>query len=177
MKRSIYFIRHAKAKGFQKGESDFERSLKKKGYKDIKTIGSYLQLYGANPDIVLSSCALRAQQTAIELLGTMKSDAPIQYLQELYEPFIKEIINIIQAIDEKIKTIFIIGHAPQMIELINYVSDEHISKLPTLGVVKVDFDCDSWEQIDLKKGCIDFFIYPKQFQYYLPNQIRAILPR
>jgi len=41
--------------------------------------------------------------------------------------------------------------------------------------VAIDFDIERWSDIGYTKGKMDFFIFPKQFQYYIPNQIRAVL--
>jgi len=57
----------------------------------------------------------------------------------------------------------------------NMLMDEHISKIPGMGVVAIDFEIDQWSEIAHTKGKMDFFIFPKQFQYYIPNQIRAVL--
>ena len=61
--KTIYFIRHAKTGWSIPNTSDFEREVSKKGKRDIKTMGSYLALRGIKPDLILSSCALRAQET------------------------------------------------------------------------------------------------------------------
>jgi phosphohistidine phosphatase len=53
--------------------------------------------------------------------------------------------------------------------------DEHISKFPSLGIISIHFDIDSWNDIAKNKGEIDFFIFPKQFKYYMPKQIRSFL--
>jgi phosphohistidine phosphatase len=175
--KTIYFIRHAKSKYFSYGESDYERPLKKKGYKDIQMIGSYLKLRGISPDIFLSSCALRAQESALELAKRIDYDGKIEYFQELYMSSNEEVIEILKAQDDALDMLFIMGHNPFLSELVNTLSREYISKIPTMGIVAVNFEEDSWSDIVQKKGDIDFFIFPKQFKYYVPNQIRAILPR
>ena len=73
--------------------------------------------------------------------------------------------------------IFIVGHNPQITGLANMLTDEHVSKIPTMGVVAMTFDTDRWQALEEEKGKIDFFIFPKQFEYYMPNQIRAVLDR
>ena len=79
--------------------------------------------------------------------------------------------------DDSYEAIFVIGHNPQITDMANMLIDEHISKIPTMGVVAIEFDVSKWSDIFQQKGHLDFFIYPKQFQYYVPNQIRAVLNR
>ncbi len=175
--KKIYLIRHAKAEGFLEGVSDFERTLKKRGLKDIEMIASYMALQGISPDVILSSCAMRAEQTALQLAKRLDFDGKKYFLEELYYAPNKEILGIIMAQEKSCDSIFIIGHNPQLNELVNTLSSEHISKIPTTGVVALSFDLDSWSEIEAVKGKLDFFIYPKQFEYYMPKQIRTTLPR
>ncbi|NPA66679.1 MAG: histidine phosphatase [Epsilonproteobacteria bacterium] len=174
--KTIYFFRHAKAKNFHQDESDFEREISNKGKKQIRTISSYLKLRGILPDLILSSCALRAQQTAIGLCDTLEYNGKIDYLNQLYRgSSSKDILDIIEIQDDRYDTLFVIGHHPDITELVNTLTDEHISKVPSMGVVAIKFNIDSWSKLEVKKGKVDFFIFPKQFQYYMPNQIKATL--
>jgi phosphohistidine phosphatase len=173
--KKIYLIRDAKAEDFSDGVSDFERALRKKGYKELKTIGSYLRLRGISPDIILSSCALRAQQTTTTLSEALSFDKESLFLEELYYPPYDDIISIIMAQDKEYESMFLIAHAPYITELANRLSSETIAKIPAAGVVALDFDIDEWSELELNSGSVDFFIYPKQFQYYMPRQIRAHL--
>ena len=173
--KTIYLIRHAKSGWNQPDTRDFERALSKRGKKDLNTIGSYLALRGIKPDVILSSCALRAQQTADILSQKINSDSKKYYLKELYLSSLEEMKEIIMAQESSVKTIFLVGHNPQLHELANSFIDEHINKLPTLGIVAIDFDISDWSEIEDEKGKLDFFIFPKQFKYYMPRQIRGFV--
>ena len=69
--------------------------------------------------------------------------------------------------------ILVVGHNPQLTEVVNMLTKEHVSKIPTVGVVAINFNIDEWNELEEAKGEIDFFIYPKQFKYYMPKQIRT----
>ena len=129
------------------------------------------------PDLILSSCALRAQQTTDLLAQKIEFKGKKYYLKELYLTSLEAIKEIICIQDNSFDSIFIIGHNPQLHELTNSLIDEHISKFSSLGIVAIDFDIDRWNQIEKTKGKIDFFIFPKQFKYYMPKQIRTYLGR
>lgn len=72
-------------------------------------------------------------------------------------------------------SILVVGHNPQVTELANMLTEEHISKIPSLGVVAMDFDIETWGELEDAQGEINFFIYPKQFKYYMPKQIKTTL--
>ena len=173
--KKIYLIRDAKAEDFSEGVSDFERPLRKKGYKELKTIGSYLRLRGISPDLVLSSCALRAQQTAISLCESLSFDGEKLFLEELYYPPYDDIISIIMAQEKECSSIFLIAHAPYITDLANRLGSETIAKIPAAAVLSLAFDINEWSELELQSGSYEFFIYPKQFKYYMPRKIRAIL--
>jgi phosphohistidine phosphatase len=168
-------IRHAKSSWKDIDASDFERGLTKKGRKHIETIGSYLKLRGVLPDHILSSCAVRTQETADLLAKKLEYDGQTEYLQELYFTDTETLKEILLMQDDTFDTVFVIGHNPQITDMANMLIDEHISKIPTMGVVAINFETDSWNELIHTEGKLDFFIYPKQFQYYVPKQIRAIL--
>lgn len=174
--KTIYFIRHAKAGWSVPDTSDVERSISKKGKRESRTMGSYLALRGIKPDLILSSCALRAQQTTDLLAETIGFEGKRYYLEELYLTSVEAIREIISIQDDEVERMFIVGHNPYLHELANSLMDEHISKFPSLGIIAIDFDIDSWGEIESAKGKIDFFIFPKQFKYYMPKQIRTYLP-
>jgi phosphohistidine phosphatase len=134
-----------------------------------------LALRGIKPELILSSCALRAQQTADLLAKKIDFDGVKHYLEELYLSSLEEMKDIIMVQDNSVDAMFLIGHNPQLHELINTLVDEHINKLPTLGVVAIEFDISQWSEIEDTKGRLDFFIFPKQFKYYMPRQIRGLL--
>jgi phosphohistidine phosphatase len=173
--KTLYLIRHAKSGWSVPDTSDFERSLSKKGKKDINTIGSYLSLTGVNPQLILSSCALRAQQTTDLLAKKINFTGKKYYLEELYLTGVEDISEIISIQEDQVDSMFIIGHNPQLHELANSLINDHISKFPSLGVIAINFDIEEWNEILNKKGEIDFFIFPKQFKYYMPKQIRTQL--
>ena len=173
--KTLYLIKHAKSDWSVPGESDMERGITKKGLKHIKTMGSYLFLRGIKPDVILSSCALRAQETSNILAEKIDFSGPKHYLQELYLSPPELIKEIIMAQDDELSSMFIIGHNPQLSELVFMLSGEHIAKMPSLGIVAVEFDIQEWSELEEKQGTIEFFISPKQFKYYMPKQIRTTL--
>ena len=72
-------------------------------------------------------------------------------------------------------TIFVVGHNPQVTEFAKMMTGGAVSKIPALGVVAINFDIEEWNKLGEAEGKVDFFIYPKQFKYYMPKQIRSAL--
>jgi len=173
--KTLYLIRHAKSDWSIPGESDMERGLRKKALKEIDTMGDYLTVRDIFPDLILSSCALRAQETSNILAKKIKYFGPKHYLEDLYSSSPELIKDIIMAQDDEYSNIFIIGHNHQLRELIFMLSNQHIEKIPSLGIAAIEFDIQSWEELEDIKGKLDFFITPNKFTYYMPKQAEGVL--
>jgi len=128
-----------------------------------------------SPDLILSSLAFRAQLTADRLAKKIGYRNGIHYMEELYLVRPKTIMNVVSLQDDHYNSIFLIGHNPELTEFANILIEDDFTKLPTLGIVAIDLDIDSWSEIGDTKGVVNFFIYPKQFKYYIPKQIRSTL--
>ena len=138
-------------------------------------MGSYLKLRGILPDLVIASCSLRTQETADKLADKLEFEGPRYYLKELYLTQPETLKETLMMQEKHFDSILVVSHNPQVTELANMLTEEHISKIPTVGVVAINFDIKKWSQLEEAQGEIDFFIYPKQFKYYMPKQIRSTL--
>ncbi len=127
------------------------------------------------PDLILSSCSLRTQETAEKLADKLDFEGAKHYLQELYLTPVQILKETLLMQEDHLDTIFVVGHNPQITDFANMLTDEHIAKIPTSGVVAINFDIDTWSELNEAQGKIDFFIHPKQFKYYMPKQIRSTL--
>jgi len=86
------------------------------------------------------------------------------------------ILEILSMQEEEHESIFLIAHNPELSEVANFLSPDHFGKIPALGVVSLQFDIERWSELETgMESKTDFFIYPKQFRYYMPRQIRATL--
>jgi len=135
-----------------------------------------MALRNIKPDMILSSAALRAQLTADGLAEKIEYTQPVQYMDELYLTAPEMIINVLSLQEDSYESIMVVGHNPALSEVANILQHENFTKFPTLGVLAITLDIDSWEEIkESCHGTIDFFIFPKQFKYYMPGQIRSTL--
>jgi len=132
-------------------------------------------LRGILPDLIISSCSIRTQETADGLADKLEFEGPRYYLQELYLTLPKTLKETLMMQENHFNTIFVVGHNPQVTEFAKMMTGGVVSKIPALGVVAINFDIEEWNKLEVAEGKVDFFIYPKQFKYYMPKQIRASL--
>jgi phosphohistidine phosphatase len=159
--KTLYIVRHAKSYLKEPGIPDHERPLLEKGKKRTKRIIDFLLLHRVKPDIILSSSARRAIETAnfvAKGLNTPKNR--IKSLSYFYKIDSQGIINEFMDFSDKYKSVMIIGHNPAVTNFVNLYLNTKIDSLPTSGVVCIKFNTQKWEEIETSKFSIGFVIYP-----------------
>src|SRR5690349_5748602 len=117
--RTLVLLRHAKAE--TPGELlDFERGLTEKGVADADAAGSWLADQRLRPNLVLCSSAWRTRQTWHGVSVALKQADPeafspeVHYEQRLYDGGRTEVIDLLRAVPESVRTVLVIGHNPTM---------------------------------------------------------------
>ena len=73
-------------------------------------------------------------------------------------------MRIINTTSDKHDTIMFFGHNPTFTMISNYLSDTKIINIPTCGFVQIDFNLESWDDIEGNTGKLILFEYPKKYQ-------------
>ena len=159
--KTLYFIRHEKSSWDDDSLSDKERPLKRRGVKNAKMMAKIVRKRGIVPEQIVSSPAKRAQDTANIFAGKLQyGRKKIEVNELLYFEGLKNILNVIHQLDNRHHTVFIFGHNPDFTELANRFSTQTIDNVPTNGVLGVEFETDSWQDVSFSNGKMIFFDYP-----------------
>lgn len=158
--KTIYFIRHSKAK--KEGNSDFDRDLSEKGKQNAEFMGKRLKKYKVLPDMIFASPAKRAIKSANLLARETKFKKDIIQVKALYNASLENMLEFINSINDKYNTIFIIGHNPSITQISELLSDSDIGNIPTGGIFCIKFDCCSFKDIKAHHGHAVFFDYPRK---------------
>lgn len=157
--KKLLLVRHAKAESTE--YSDIERPLSEIGMKDAKIIGKFLKNNSISPDIIISSPALRAKQTA-ELISQEFSfqKESIIFDNSLYDIDAVSLINYISNLSNKFNSIILVGHNPTFAETLSIFLNKSSVNMPPAAVALLSSDAYSW--CDFRKNCcLEFFINPK----------------
>ena len=142
----LYFIRHGKAT--HKSMPDSKRYLTEKGIKRTKKYAGLLAGQNIKPDLIVSSPATRALQTAEILAEVLHYPVeeidinPVFY----FEPE-REVLKQIKHFSDTYNHVFIVGHNPIWTDLADQFSNTPIWHLRTSGIFGTKFDTDSWKNI------------------------------
>jgi len=109
-------------------------------------MGKLLKSKKMVPDIILSSSAIRAKQTAQILIKTCHCKTKIKYLDSLYMAEPSEILTAIEENAKDEKTVMVIGHNPGMEAFVQILNGK-VESLPTSSIAYLTADVDNWKKI------------------------------
>ena len=146
MKQLIIF-RHGKAEQDTMAKDDYDRTLTERGQTNATDMGAFIYKRNGTPDLILSSSAKRAHETAILAADGMKySEDKIQTDQNLYFAPARWIMNVMSKLPNDINSCVFVGHNPGLTELINTLGVS-LDNLPTASTACFEFNVESWKDI------------------------------
>lgn len=161
--KTLHLVRHADSGFAGYGISDFERILTAQGISDAQMMSKRLLSRGANVEMIVSSSATRAKNTALIFLETLSVETrDFQLKDELYEAVLPVFFNIIEELPDDVSGILIVAHNPGLSEFANSFSVFPPVSLPSAGVFSLQFDTDTWRDLGLATPRFLYFDYPGQ---------------
>lgn len=167
---NLFIFRHAKAEPHQL--NDFERKLNTKGKNDSFRIASHIKELSLQPDLIISSPAPRALQTAEIFKNTVNPEIPLLEDMAFYEAGAKVLFEKIKIIDKSIKSLMLVGHNPVLLDLANLVCETKVEWLPKCALLSLEFEVKDWADLKKKSGKIRFFTHPKEFIYFDATELK-----
>ncbi|MBN2682790.1 MAG: phosphohistidine phosphatase SixA [Bacteroidales bacterium] len=144
--KQLIIIRHGKAEEYDFINSDFERSLTKKGKQISRDIAEKLGKKGIRFDAIYSSPAFRAIETAIifaDELGFPFSE--IKLKKEIYSGFCSESLQeILQTVENEHNAIAIVGHNPGLTDIASELTGYSDIYMPKTSVVVIESVAENW---------------------------------
>lgn len=164
MQRTLVMIRHAKSSWANPLQSDFERPLNDRGEKDAPMMGERLKSRNIIPDLIISSMAKRAKQTAKKIAAAVGyPEDKIVWMDKLYHCIPSVFEEVTYDIDDNVKTTFIVAHNPGITEFVNELSPKFTTNhMPTCGIVAAEFEAEQWNEFSNTTKKVILFDYPKK---------------
>jgi phosphohistidine phosphatase len=170
--RRLFLFRHAKAIRSKPGTEDRTRALIERGRKDSARIGAYMAAEALVPDRVLISPAVRTQETWKFTVSAFHPAVEVITAEQLYDAKMDTITAVIRKTPAEVHSVLVIGHNPGLHDLAlrltasgNVRAHKRLKKkLPTAGLVIIDFDFDDWSKLREESGRLDRFISPKSLR-------------
>ena len=138
-------MRHAKSDRSDPAAVDFERPLTGRGRKAVAPMARWLRKEGFEPDLILSSPAVRARETALVLaheLDVRKSE--IAWDERIYDADVGTLLEVIGG--RKETDLLLVGHNPGFDDLLSHLCSEPPPRdgegklLTTAAIAVLEFD-------------------------------------
>jgi phosphohistidine phosphatase len=114
--RILQLLRHAKSSWREAGLEDRDRPLNARGHRAARLLAVHLARQPA-PDLVLCSSALRTRETLEHILRAYHPKPPVSIEDALYLATARALVARIEAVDDEVATLLVIGHNPGLHEL------------------------------------------------------------
>ncbi|MCB1755387.1 MAG: histidine phosphatase family protein [Gammaproteobacteria bacterium] len=151
--RYLTIVRHAKSGWDNPAQPDFERTLSTRGEHDARLMGERLAMQRFRPDLVVSSPARRAMQTASLICENIGIPvASVIMNDNIYEATLGALQQVVEALPDTGQHVMLFGHNPGFEALCNYVEAGSIATLTTCNVVQYRLDIDVWKAFDRDCG-------------------------
>lgn len=164
MKR-VVIVRHAKSVPYGY-DDDFNRDLADRGKTDAKLVSSELSERGIFPDIMISSPAKRALKTARIFAENLNYErSAIREVEDIYDGLTtSEFLSLINETPENAGTAFFFGHNPGFHYFVSNLLKNFYGDMPTCSTVGIDFNVNSWKDIEARTGNLAFHLVPRMLK-------------
>jgi phosphohistidine phosphatase len=164
MKR-IVIVRHGKAVPYGY-EDDFNRDLRERGVNDAGLVSHELNKQNIFADLMISSPAKRAIKTARVFAENLKyPEKNIVEMEDIYDGLTTgEFVEVIQQLPQDADTVFFFGHNPGFYYFVANLLPEFYGDMPTTSTVGIDFEVNTWQEVETRSGKLAFHLVPRMFK-------------
>lgn len=161
--KTLFILRHAKSSWVDAALSDFERPLNERGLKVAPFMGNWMKKNQFQPEMILSSPAKRARQTAVLVKEAAGFAAEIEFEERIYEASSARLLEITRQQNNRFESVLLVGHNPGLENLIRALTGE-LQPMPTAALAVVDLETDKWSDVNSSTGKLRTLIRPKEVQ-------------
>lgn len=150
--KTLYVVRHAKSSWDHPDLADFDRPLADRGENDAPRMGGRLKEYKQFPDLVVTSSAVRALNTAKIISKAI--GFPVESIitnRKIYHADSETLLEIVRKFPDEKECVMLVGHNPGLTYFVNKLIDQDIENIPTCGIIRAELKITRWGSF--KWGC------------------------
>ena len=159
--KTLLVMRHAKSDWGQAGSSDHDRPLAPRGITAARRMGRFLSESGSAPDLVVSSTAARALQTAELAAEEGNWGCVIATSADLYGGDLERVLEAVAAVDPDVDRLLITGHEPTWSFLVSWLMGGGRVRMPTAAVARLDLEVGGWAGLKAGSCELRWLVTPK----------------
>jgi len=156
--KKLILIRHGEAEPETNSTSDFDRNLTDRGKKDAAKMAAMLLNRVPAPEIIISSPAFRAINTAHIFAATFGFD-DVNPDAAIYEASAETLLKIVNQLSDDQMVACLVGHNPGVSNLLYTLTGE-ITTMPTSAWVEVELNAENWAEASADTGKLLQYQHP-----------------
>lgn len=158
--KTLMILRHAKSSWDDPELSDFDRPLNARGRTAAPFMGRLIAERGYLPEIIISSPAKRAAETAALVRENAGISAATEFDERIYEASPQALRQVVSEAPDTVTSLMIVGHNPGMEGFVRFLTGE-LLPMPTAALSLIDLDIEKWKDLNANCGRLVRMIKPK----------------
>jgi phosphohistidine phosphatase len=152
--KQLALARHGHAALFESEASDHARPLSRRGWVDVAAVGHRLLRHPWQPELIVTSSALRTLETARSLAQAFNlRESAITVDRRLYQANVAGWLLVARELPIGANKVVLVGHNPGVSDFARWLLTEQLSAGFTPGtIVKLDLEIAHWS--DLAPGVV-----------------------
>ena len=142
--KTLLVLRHAKS-SWETPLRDHERPLNARGRRDAPRMGALIAEQQLTPDLVVSSDAVRARDTAEAVAESAEYRGEIVFDHRLYHADTAAILEVLRTAGTA-ASVMIVGHNPGLEEIVAHLTGEE-HDLPTAALAQIALPIERWSDL------------------------------
>lgn len=160
--KTLLILRHAKSSWSDASLSDHQRPLNKRGRRDAPRMGALLRDEGLTPDLIISSSARRALETAEVVADESGCQGRLITTRELYHADPESYLAVAREYGGSNEIVMVVGHNPGIEDFVEQLTG-HWQRMPTAALAEVKLSIDDWSDLaDDAEGRLTNLWLPKE---------------
>ncbi|MFQ5733465.1 MAG: histidine phosphatase family protein [Planctomycetaceae bacterium] len=144
--KTLFLLRHAKSSWKNDLLTDHERPLNKRGRTTAPLMGRFMAEKDLQPDVIVSSTALRAKQTTDLIVESSQFPADVQFTDELYPSGVSRCLSALQTYAGGSDAVMLVGHNPGLEEVLEVLTGRY-DRMPTCALAKIALSVADWAEV------------------------------
>ena len=161
----LTLFRHAKSVQDPAFPVDRERPLAPRGLEDAPLMGKFMARAGATPQLIVTSPALRARDTARLYARAAGYQGEIPVAEAIYLGSALDLMEVVLALTDKVDHVMLVGHNPGLEELaaalIGAPPGASGLRLPTGAAAHFQLPVAEWARTEAGQGLLLWLAHPR----------------
>lgn len=144
---TLLVLRHAKSERDLPDVADHDRPLNERGQRDAPRMGRLAREKHLLPDLIITSTARRARETAAGFVAGSRFGGEVQPVESLYLAAPRAYLTMLSSVGEDVGRVMVVGHNPGVEELVKQLTGQATS-MPTAALAEIVLPIARWSELD-----------------------------